>query len=385
MIVLEILIHKQIEVLENIIPKWEDLQGNFREITIFQDISWLKSWWYYKSRTKDITPYIIEIKEKDKTIGIIPLYILPVRFAKMQFRILKPIGSELSDYLIPILSKEYLPDKLIKVALAKINEDESSWDCLEWGGVPEDSALGQVLANEQLLNPKIIKGTREDTCPYLVLNPDVELVKQKFSKKFLKEILYKERKLSREGDFTFSRVTSEQEIEPMMNIFFQLHCERWANTDTPSRFRFSEAREHAIMTAKNLFKSNLLYLASISLNDEAIVIHYGMDDGKRSYLYLHAINIKYSKFSPGSLLAYYLIMEACKSGHEVVDFLKGDEDYKEKWGTEEKYNKKYTIFNHSLRSFLYKSLVFDGTSKYLYHLIEKISHYSNNFRIKKVH
>ena len=53
----------------------------------------------------------------------------------------------------------------------------------------------------------------------------------------MKGILYNERRLNKEGKLKYSKVMKEQEIEPLMNKFFELHCERWENTDTPSKFR----------------------------------------------------------------------------------------------------------------------------------------------------
>jgi hypothetical protein len=47
---LEVIIHKEIDSLEKVLPKWETLKEGYREITVFQDISWIKSWWYYKSK-----------------------------------------------------------------------------------------------------------------------------------------------------------------------------------------------------------------------------------------------------------------------------------------------------------------------------------------------
>ena len=72
------------------------------------------------------------------------------------------------------------------------------------------------------------------------------------------------------GKLTYSKAKSEEEIEPLMNKFFELHCERWENTDTPSEFRYKEERDHAMQAAKSLFKSNLLHLSYLSSNDEIV-------------------------------------------------------------------------------------------------------------------
>ncbi|MGV3465999.1 MAG: GNAT family N-acetyltransferase, partial [Heyndrickxia sp.] len=198
-------------------------------------------------------------------------------------------------------------------------------------------------------------------------------IKNRFNKKLLKEVLYKERRLIREGDLSYVKVVTEEDIEPVMNTFFQLHCKRWENTDTPSKFKNQLEREHAMLAAKSLFNSNLLNLTYIKHNDEIVAVHFGMTDGKKSYLYLHAINVKYNKYSPGSLLAYYLIQEACKEGYEIVDFLRGDEGYKEKWGTNEKRNVKYIIYNHSLKSQMYKKILIAYKNKKVYSALQKLT------------
>ncbi|MBO0962943.1 GNAT family N-acetyltransferase [Neobacillus sp. MM2021_6] len=353
---MKVIIHKEIDSLEKLLPKWEILYRDFREITVFQDIGWVKSWWYYKSKKDKMTPFIIEIRDEDKTIGIIPLYISQVRFARFNFRLLKPIGSELSDYLIPILSKEYSAEKLLSLAFKKIREDKLNWDCMEWGDIPAESYFLNFLSNQGLKKYSLIEREKADICPFLLVNKNFEEVKKRFSKKFMNNILYNERRLNKDGELKYSRVTSEEEIVPILNKFFELHIERWGITNTPSKFKGVEEREFLLLAAKNLFKSNLLHLEYLSHNGEILGVLFGMSDGIKNYIYHFAINIKFGKYSPGSLIIYYLILEACRDGHEIVDFLRGDEKYKENWGDFDKYNVKYIFFNYSIRSSLFKAL-----------------------------
>ena len=242
---MDIIIHKQIDTFEKAYPNWERLREEFHEVTDFQDINWIKSWWSYKSKQTQITPYIIEIKDGEKTIGIIPLY----RSIKLKIRILKPMCSQISDYLIPILSKKYPPDRLLSLGFREIYKDHQSWDYIEWGDVPEDSDLAHFF-NNQLRESKMIIRKKSVVCPFLTINGNIEDVKLKFSKSFIKGVLYKERKLKREGKLTYSKAVSEEEIEPLLNKFFELHCERWKNTDTPSEFRYKEERDHAILASQ---------------------------------------------------------------------------------------------------------------------------------------
>lgn len=381
MSILEVTIHKEFEYLEKVLPKWNSLKEKYNEITIFQDMSWIKSWWYCKSRQKNISPYIIEITDNKKTIGVIPLYIDLIRFARLDFRILKPIGSEVSDYLIPIISKDYSPEVLLSIAFKKIYEDKINWDYINWGDIPEDSFFSQFLSKQMLNKHRLIKKKKADACPFIKVSNEIEEVKCKLDENLLKKILSKEKKLNNKGKLSFTKVMSEREIEPVMNKFFELHIERWGRTDTPSKFLRAEERQHAMIAAKNLFKSNLLFLAYLSFNNEIIAIEFGMSDGKKIYLYLPAFNIKFRNYSVGNLLNYYIILEACRQGYDVVDFLRGDEKHKQEWGTIEKYNVKYEIYNHSLRSLLFKYVNEYNKSKLFIFIIDKLSILSRKLSI----
>jgi len=373
---MEVIIHKEFVSLEKLLPKWNLLKEKYYEITIFQDMSWIKSWWYCKSRQKNISPYIIEIKNNKETIGVLPLYMELMRFARLHFRILKPIGSEVSDYLIPILSKEYPPEEILSSAFKKIYEDKLNWDYINWGDIPEDSFFSKFLTKQMINKHRLIEKKKADTCPFLKISNKVEEVKCKLDEDLLKKILSKERKLNKRGNLTFTLVTKEEEIEPVMNKFFELHIERWGRTVTPSKFLQEEEREHSMLAAKNLFQSGLLFLAYLSYNDEIIAIEFGMSDAKKIYLYLPAFNIKYRNYSVGNLLNYFIILEACKRGYDIVDFLRGDEKHKQEWGTVKKYNVKYEIYNHSLKSMVFKYITRANKSKSFNYIIHKLSNLS---------
>ncbi|MEC1374195.1 GNAT family N-acetyltransferase [Heyndrickxia oleronia] len=347
---MEIFIHNRIETITNLLPNWSTLINEYHEVTIFQDISWLASWWEYKIKQIDITPYIIEIKNKDQTIGIFPFYLYKRTLAGMSIYVLKPIGSGESDYLTPVISKKYATEVTLQSVFSRLHEEKKTWDYIDWGEIPENSFLDTVLRKQSYLGKLLFKRKKSDICPFINFTDNSDDFKIKLNKNLMKEIIKKDRRLKKEGKLVFSIVQSDQEIEPIMNTFFTFHCERWSNTDTPSKYRNKEERDYAIRTAKNLFKSNLLHLAYLKYNNEIIAIDFGMTDGKKLYLYLHAINIKYKKYSVGQLLTYYLIEHAFKEGYQIVDFLRGDEDYKKKWGTDENFNVKYMIFNQSIKS-----------------------------------
>lgn len=354
---LDIIIHEQIQSLESMMPEWTNLKEDFHNITVFQDIDWIKNWWEYKLLKQDmIKPYIIEIKEKEKIIGIIPLYCSLHNFAGLNFRVLKPIGSELSDYLIPIVSKKYSIQKILDMVMKKLNEHRTSWDYIEWSDIPAKSAFDCFFNDYYINNSSLIKRKQTFTCPFLKFDNSFNETQQNFGKRHIKEVLYKERRLSRNGNLRFEKVNNKKEIEPILSKLFEFHYDRWKSTLTPSRYRLAEERDFIIQTAKDFYDKDLLELSYLSFNNEIIAAEFGMTDGKRRYLYLHGINPKYKKHSIGHILAYHLIKMAYEDEHEIMDFLRGNQSYKKQWGTSDEYNIKYIIYNESLKSNLFKMI-----------------------------
>ncbi len=357
MIVMEAIIHHNIEVLRDIIPKWKQLKNEFCEITIFQDVEWLMSWWEHKSKDHKISPYILDIKKDEQTVGVIPLYIAQKDFAHLRFRILRPIGLVEADSLIPILSKGFSSNDILKTALGKLYEDKHNWDCIQWGDLPEKTILDYYLNSNHFEKKKMIYRKKTSFTPKLIMNDELEKIMGKINKKFLKDVQYDDRKMKREGALKFNIVKKDAEIGPIMRVFFDLHRKRWKNTATPSIFERKSEEDFFMELARKFHVNQLLYLAYITYNDDIIAVNFGMSDGETNWLFRHAINMKYRKFSIGHLLAYYIILNSYNDNYKVIDFLRGGEEFKQKWGTVNDINIEYLIFNNSRKSLLFRYIM----------------------------
>ena len=183
---MDVLIHKEITAINKILPNWTKLKEEFFEITIFQDLSWIESWWEYKTKQRKVTPYILEIKDKDMTIGILPLYIHIIELVGISFKILKPMGSESSDYLIPIISKDYSEELILSKGFEEIMKDTESWDYLEWDNIPENSFFDNYLIQNILENYKNSKRMIGDPCSYIQIENEIEKVINNLDKKLVK-------------------------------------------------------------------------------------------------------------------------------------------------------------------------------------------------------
>lgn len=346
---MEVVIHKRINILEKLIPKLDGLINNYHEATIFQDVEWLKNWWAHKRRNEEITPYIVEITENEETIGVIPMYLSYKTFANRHFRILKPAGAGVFNYLIPILSKNYCPQKLLKKAFDKIYEDKHNWDSICWEDIPEGSNLDLFLKNKK---SKYVKGKIQWFSPHIKLDKDIKVFHKQISRKYLKGIFYNERKLNREGELHYGVVKKEEDIASIMDMFFEFHCGRWKF----SPYKSHEERRLLMKTIKSFFERGLVHLSYLSHNGNIASVEIGLVDRETRYLYMGAMNPEFHKYSIGHIHMYKIIKDACIEGYEFVDFFCGAEEYKQKWGPINKNNFEYLLFNNSKESFLYRQI-----------------------------
>src|SRR5690625_2304763 len=279
------------------------------------------------------------------------------KIMNVRFSILKPIGRDHSNYVLPILSKEYCPRKILKVAFERIYEDKDGWDCIHWEALPKGSKMDLFLKSERNRN---VKWRWLAYSPRVELNRDLEEVKKGLSKKFLKGIFYNERRLKKEGDLNYHVVDEEREIEPILNKFYEFHCDRWED----SSFRSLDERKLLMQLVMGLFERDLLHLSYLSHNEIITAVELGVIDQKNRYLIMGVMNPDFHKYSIGNIITYKMIEEACEKGYNVIDFLCGDEEYKQKWNNVNKINLEYLIFNNSKRSLLYRHINSTYNSNY---------------------
>ena len=92
------------EIDELLKKDWKFLEEN-KNILIFQKFSWNLSWLNESDRYKNIL--IIIVYENEKPLIIFPFCIIE----KFNFKILRWIGYDISDYLGPIVDNEQIIEK----------------------------------------------------------------------------------------------------------------------------------------------------------------------------------------------------------------------------------------------------------------------------------
>ncbi|MHB1546428.1 MAG: GNAT family N-acetyltransferase, partial [bacterium] len=79
---------------------------------------------------------------------------------------------------------------------------------------------------------------------------------------------------------------------------------------------------------------------------------------RKRQVYLPGFDTKYSSYHPGIVLTYYIIEEAIAEKYEEFDFLKGGEEYKQRFGAVKRENYKLYLYKNKIVYYIYKINLF---------------------------
>jgi len=85
------------------------------------------------------------------------------------------------------------------------------------------------------------------------------------------------------------------------------------------------------------FRANWLQLAFLEVDGEKAAGYLNFDYGNHIWVYNSGLNYEYSKLSPGWVLLGHLLQWANEQGREAFDFMRGDEDYKYRFGAVDRF------------------------------------------------
>ena len=80
------------------------------------------------------------------------------------------------------------------------------------------------------------------------------------------------------------------------------------------------------------FKEGWIQLSFLEIGDQKAAAYLNLDYDNRLWVYNSAINYDFYDLSPGWVLLAYIIQWGIENGREVLDFMRGDEVYKYRFG-----------------------------------------------------
>ena len=323
-------VHRDLQELNRMAEAWNALVAECASHVPFLRYEYLSTWWKFKGGGEWETGelYVVTaLTDAGKLQGIAPLFFTQNLDGKNALMFL---GSfEISDYLDVIVRPEDL-DSFIEALLKHLVSPEAPpWEVLDFynllNGSPTLAALEKTAKNLGL-------PTTQETLqpsPLLRLPDDWESYLAGIKKKQRHEIRRKIRRAeAAEEGLRWYIVEDEASLDDEIDAFLQLmshdhHKEAFLTDVMRSQMRA------AVHTA---FQAGWLQLAFLEIGGHKAAAYLNFDFDNRVWLYNSGINFDFNYYSPGWVLLAYIIQWCIENGREALDFMRGDEDYKYRFG-----------------------------------------------------
>jgi CelD/BcsL family acetyltransferase involved in cellulose biosynthesis len=340
---MEFILHKDFSEIDP--SAWNALVQQSIADTPFSRYEYLSEWWKtlgggeWRVGVDGRPPLLVLVSasENDQLIGIAPLFI--AEYDGQQALML--VGSiEISDYLDLIVREQDLPrflsglfDFLDSFAVQVEGSHPYVWTAVDWYNIPDSSPTLAALKAESEKRGWTHHEEIYHPTPRIPLNGSFEEYLSRLDKKQRHEIRRKLRRVEESGRGKFYVVEKEADIVPELEAFFDLM------TQDPSKANFLHPamREQMRVTIRSAHEEGHLWLGFLEVDGVKTAASLNFDYKNKLWGYNSGVSRTHMELSPGWVLLAYTIKWCCDNGRYEFDFMRGNEEYKYRFGGVNRY------------------------------------------------
>ena len=220
--------------------------------------------------------------------------------------------------------------------------------------------LAQIPANSMIISYAENEGweiSEAEKCPVLELPDSWDGYLKLLGKNMREQIKRYPKRLEKEFAVEYSLAQTEGEMQIALDDLFRLHGQRWRARGqtgvlaTPKRQKFHRAVCSAFL------KKDWLRLWTLRCDEKPVCVLLNYFYGGRYYFFIGGFDPNYSRWSVGVCLFSKVFARAIEEGATEFDFLKGEEEYKYRYGATNRDYKTISWFQNSPRGELLKRRV----------------------------
>ena len=307
--------------------EWNDLLQESVSDNPFLRYEYQSAWWEHRGggEWKNAQLLLVTARENAKLIGIAPLFIAEY---EGQPALLLNGSIEISDYLdLIVRSDDHAPfiSGLLDFLASNLAD---SWSKLDWYNLPDDSpTLAALKAEAEKRGWTHLEEVYRPT-PRIALNGDFDEYLSRVEKKQRHEIRRKMRRAAESGRVRFYIVPKDADIEPELESFFHLMIQE------PNKALFLQdvMRDQMSTSLRAAHDYGYLWLAFLEVDGVKAAASLNFDYKNKLWGYNSGVSRDFMELSPGWVLMSHVIQWCCENGRSEFDFMRGDEDYKYRFG-----------------------------------------------------
>ncbi len=296
----------------------------------FLRYEYLEAWW--QTRGGGEWPAhselaIVTARRDGRLVGIAPLFQAMNLQAQPALLLLGSI--EVSDYLDLIVRPADAADFTLQLLPFLAAAGLAPWRSLDLYNLFESSPTLPALEAAAAALGWSFSCTVLQKAPYIHLPGDWETYLAGIDKKQRHEIRRKLRRAEEMGAAIQLRfATDPDRIDDDIEGFIGL----MAQDAEKAAFLTPPMREHMRLVVKCAFEKGCVQLAFLEINGQKAAAYLSFDYLDRMWVYNSGIDPRFSEYSPGWVLLGHLLKWANEQGRTEFDFMRGDEDYKYRFG-----------------------------------------------------
>ncbi len=329
---------------ETLRSDWNALLDESISHVPFLRYEYLVDWWQTRGGGEwpaECELAIVTAMENGRLAGIAPFF----RAEHAGRKALMLLGSiEVSDYLDFIVRPADL-DEFLAELLPFLAQEAPDWQSLDLYNLLDSSpsltalpraaaGLGWGYASQQL-----------EHSPYISLPGDWETYLASIDKKQRHEIRRKMRRTEEAGvPIDWSVTTDPAALNADMETFLGL----MAQDPEKATFLTPAMRQHMRNTMRCAFEAGCLQLAFLNIDGKRAAGYLNFHYIDRLWIYNSGLDRSFSEFSPGWVLLGNLLQWANENGIREFDFMRGDEEYKYRFGAIDRFVMRATLVREGI-------------------------------------
>lgn len=312
-------------------PEWNALLAESSTHVPFLRFEYLSAWWQTRGGgewPETAQPVILTARENNRLVGIAPLFQTEWEGAPT----LLLLGSiEISDYLDLIARPEDLPGftEALLSYLSIESTSLASWQQIDLYNILETSP--SLMALETAAHGRGWTFRKEPFRPALSLTlpGDWDAYLATIDKKQRHEIRRKMRRAyTGELPVRWYIVHEADQLESEIDGFLRL----MEKDPEKARFLTPSMRQNFRQTIRCAFEAGCLHLSFLEINGQKAAGYFSFDYLDQLWVYNSGMDNAFNEYSPGWVLLGELLKWANENGRKEFDFMRGDEDYKFRFG-----------------------------------------------------
>ena len=312
--------------------EWNELLSASVSNSPFLRHEYQSAWWEHRGggEWQNAQLILVSASEGGKLIGIAPLFIADYDGQ----RALMLNGSiEISDYLDLIVRPEDHAPFISGLLDFLASQLAGNWRGIDWYNLPDSSPTLTALKEESTKRGWTHLEEMYQPTPRIPLSRSFDDYLASVEKKQRHEIRRKTRRAEDSGRGVRWFISDMQDPEAEIDAFIKLmeHDENKAKFLTDSM----RAQMRAIIRAAHA--GGWLWLAFLEVDGERAVASLNFDYDNKLWGYNAGVDRTYMDLSPGWVLLSYVLQWCCENNRTEFDFMRGDEEYKYRFGAVNKF------------------------------------------------